>query len=135
MSNRVKFICQKFPELVMVIVPDTFVESGSGRSKSVKGERIEFRRNPYGVGEFVTDDAKKESFIRKSAYFLQGYIVVAENENDPRLREKGSPRIVVSQGLRSSRQEGEQGHAAPPEPEAPETRSARVPPKRAKQEA
>lgn len=121
MSNRVKFICQKFPELCLVMEPASFETSTSGRSKNVRGTRIEFKRNPYGVGEYVTDEQKRIDHIKAHDYFSRGFIVIAENENDPRLQKGGVKRVDLNQGLRAS------GPAKVEEPAPQETAHAARP--------
>lgn len=128
MANRVKFICQKFPELCLVMEPASFEVSTSGRSKNVKGSRIEFKRNPYGVGEFVTSDEKAIAHIKDHELYKRGTIVVAESESDPRSKAPVNKPVELNQGLRASKPTPE---AEQPPAETPRAaRPARVPPKK-----
>lgn len=117
-----KYLCFRYPELVLVYSPERRDESVTGHLKKIPGKQIQFKRNPQGIGEYLATSQDEIDFIEEREFFKTGKIKRAEGVDMAEFRVvKSGPEVI--QGTLGSK---------PPEPAgAPAPEDAPKPAKKA----
>ncbi len=95
-ARPVLFVCDKFPMLTLIYKRDTTLVV-NGEIVRTPMESIGFIKTPYG-GHYETNDPLKIAFVKSSPQFKDGTIVMVENIEEMRKREKQPESNPVTQG-------------------------------------
>lgn len=132
MPKEAIFICERYPQLMLTVVPYGLKNPAGGK---IKAEHIMFRTDPrYGVGTYRTSSEKHIEFLRKHEYSSTGHIKEVVEENQiPVVK---PPASKVTRGLRTSLKPKAPSPGPPLPPDVPrEAGPAKVPSKKGKKAA
>lgn len=110
-EQKVQFLCERYPNLVLVFKPED-VEEVRGRMKRIRPVHLAFKPNAFGVGEIVVTNLDHIEFIQERDLFRRGLIYIGD-----------------SRGLKEAKGSDEEPEVTPEpeEPPKPTRRAARVP--------
>jgi hypothetical protein len=113
-----KYLCFRYPEIVLVMNPEKRDESVTGHVKKILGKQIQFKRNAQGVGEYTAVSQDEIDFI-ESREFYGRYIKRAEGIDMSEFKVvRSGPEVV--QGTMGTEAKAAPGAPAPEETEKPE---------------
>lgn len=127
-KSQTKFFCDRYPEYELVLEPaDIQVVGNTRRTKRIPSKRVIFKKNAYGVGEYVCSDSAILEWLNEHPRFLDGTIYIGDKGKAEK------PKDTASQGAVGTTPKEEGSAAAVPAPaeEKPVRKGAKVPKRKA----